>query len=95
MRIFYHILTTMESLGKKIPMRKPDKEKTKAQNKEKILDNIGLEKEDKGFDVKECRLVAETIGEKYNVCFSFGTTPMPNVEIEIHIFKWSSPQYCV
>jgi hypothetical protein len=51
------------------------------------LDNIGLEKEDKGFDVKECRLVAETIGEKYNVCFSFGTTPMPNVEIEIHIFK--------
>jgi hypothetical protein len=25
----------------------------------------------------------------------FGTTPMPNVEIEVHIFKWSSPQYCV
>jgi len=37
LRIFYHILTTMESLGKKIPMRKPDKEKTKAQNKEKNL----------------------------------------------------------
>jgi hypothetical protein len=77
----------MESLGKKIPMKKPHKEKAKAQNKEKILDNIVLEKEDKGFDSKECCLVAKTIGEKYNVCFLFGITPMPNVEIEVHIFK--------
>ncbi len=62
-----------------------------AQRKEKILERIVLDKEDKIFDAKKCHLVAETIGEEYNVCFPFGTTPMPNVGIEVHIFKWFPP----
>jgi hypothetical protein len=51
------------------------------------LDNIVLEKEDKGFDAKENHLVAKTIGEEYDVCFPFDIALMPNVEIEVHRFK--------
>jgi hypothetical protein len=46
-----------------------------------------LEKKDKGFDAKECQLVAETIGKEYNVCFPFGIALVSNVEIEVHKFK--------
>jgi hypothetical protein len=80
----------MESSGGKRLTKKPHKEKMKAQKKEKISENIVLDKEDKGFDAKEC-LVVKTIGEEYDVCFSFGTTLVPIVEIEVHGFKQSPP----
>jgi hypothetical protein len=76
----------MESSSGKRPMKKLHKEKMEAQIKEKILDNIVLEKE-KGFDAKKCHLVVETIGEEYDVCFPFGIALVPNVEIEVHKFK--------
>ncbi len=60
-------------------MKKPRKEKTKAQKKEKILKTIVLEKEEKGFDAKECHFVAKSIGEEYDICFLFGHTLVPNV----------------
>ncbi len=68
-------------------MKKPCKEKTKAQKKDKILKNIVLEKEQKGFDANKCHFVAKTIGKEYDICFSFGHTPMPNVQVNIHKFK--------
>ncbi len=63
------LTTIVESLSGKQPTKKPHKEKIEAQKKEKILDNIVLEKEEKWFDVKECCLVVETIGEEYDVYF--------------------------
>jgi hypothetical protein len=57
------------------------------QKKEKIMDNIVLQKEEKGFDAKECCLVVETIGEEYDVYFLFGTPLVLNVEIEVYRFK--------
>jgi hypothetical protein len=42
----------VESSSGKRPMKKLCKEKTKAQNKEKILDIIVLEKDEKEFDAK-------------------------------------------
>jgi hypothetical protein len=42
----------MESSSGKRPMKKLRKEKTKGQNKEKILDIIVLEKEEEKFDAK-------------------------------------------
>ncbi len=85
------ILTIVASLGGKWPTKKPHKEKMEVQKKEKILDNIVLEKEEKGFYAKDCCLVTETIGEKYDVYFLFGTALMPNVEIEVYRFKWFPP----
>jgi hypothetical protein len=84
-------LTIVESLGGKQPTKKFHKEKMEAQKKEKILDNIVLEKEEKGFDVKECCLVAETIGEEYDVYFLFSIALVPNVEIEVYRFKRFPP----
>ncbi len=52
LRNFNRILTTMESSSGKRPMKKLRKEKTKGQNKEKILDIIVLEKEEEKFDAK-------------------------------------------
>ncbi len=52
LRNFNRILTTVESSSGKRPMKKLCKEKTKAQNKEKILDIIVLEKDEKEFDAK-------------------------------------------
>ncbi len=46
-----------------------------------------LEKEEKGFYAKDCCLVVETIGEKYDVYFLFNTALVPNVEIEVYRFK--------
>jgi hypothetical protein len=43
-------------------VKKPRIEKTKAQKKEKVLKNILLKKEEKGFDAKKCCFVVETIG---------------------------------
>ncbi len=51
------------------------------------MDNIVLQKEEKGFDAKECCLVVETIGEEYDVYFLFGTPLVLNVEIEVYRFK--------
>ncbi len=55
-------LTIVESLGGNEPIKKQYKEKMGVQKKEKILDNIVLKKKEKGFDAKECCLVAKTIG---------------------------------
>jgi hypothetical protein len=83
----YYTLITMESSSGKKPMKKAHKEKMEAQIKGKILDNIVPEKEDKGFDAKECCIVVETIREEYDVCFPFGIALLPNVEIEVLRFK--------
>ncbi len=79
LRNYNRTLISMENYNGKWLVKKPCKEKTKAQKKGKILKNIVLEEEEKGFDAKECCFVAETIGEKYDIYFSFGHIPMPNV----------------
>lgn len=48
-------------------------------------------KEDKGYDVKECRFVDETIKDENSMCFPFADHPIPYVTIMTKRFKWTPP----
>jgi hypothetical protein len=68
-------------------MKNQQKEKTKARKKKKILTKLVVGREDKGFDVVECQLINDTLGNKFLGCFPFGNDSLSGVTIKVHHFK--------
>jgi hypothetical protein len=67
------------------------KKKTQSEKKEKILTILVVEKEDKGFDVTECQLINNTLGNEFMGCFPFGNNLLLGVFIDVHCFKRTPP----
>jgi len=74
-----------------LAQQKFKKEKIEVEKKKKILTKLVVGKEDKGFDVAECQLVNDTLGNEFLGCFPFGDDPLPSVSIDVHCFKKDMP----
>ncbi len=73
------------------PRKKVRKEPYDVQKKEKALKELVHAKEDKGYDVKECRFVDKTIEDEYSMWFPFAHHLIPYMTIMTERFKWSPP----
>jgi hypothetical protein len=71
------------SSGKQVAKR-PQKEATYVEKKEKTLKKIVMGKEAKGFDPVECRMKDATIGKEYAKLFPLGFAPVKDVKLPIN-----------
>jgi hypothetical protein len=55
------------------------------------LTKLVVGKDEKGFDVTECRLVDDTLGNKFLDCFLLENDLILGVKVDVHCFKKMPP----
>ncbi len=53
-----------------------------------------VRKDEKEFDATKCRLVDDTLGNKFLDYFPLGNGLIPGVKVDVHCFKITPPKLC-
>jgi hypothetical protein len=67
-------------------LKKAKKQKMVEEKKEKIIEDLVLQKTPKPFNAVKCKLVDEAIREEYGNLFPFRNKPITKVKILVHRF---------
>jgi hypothetical protein len=85
-------MTNFEGSSGPCPTKKPWKEKIEAQNFYLFIDKTNSKEREKWFDATKCRLVDDTLGNKFLDYFLLGNDLILGVKVDVHCFKIAPPK---
>jgi hypothetical protein len=77
------------------PMKKAKKEKMVKEKKQKLIEDLVLQKTLKSFDVAECKLVDQTIRGEYGDLFPLGNKLIVGVKVLVRHFFLAPRMHCL